>query len=150
MIQNLFSKLPLFNESEGEDLSPEELAAQEKSERVEFHRTRVRNGPASFSSITNGQLRRQKARDLKAKSRKIQKRRVRAYHKQEAETAILRGHLKIVGVLASMGHDQRSEEQVQRSFAWIQRAFPAETVKESLVAATNAYLGRPGVVKEDQ
>ena len=72
MIKNLLSNLPgLSNLGKGgDDLTPEELAAKEREDRIGFHRSKVRNGPVKFSIPTNGQIRRMKVRESKTHQRK--------------------------------------------------------------------------------
>lgn len=123
---NIFGKA----NDETEELSDEEIAAQEKAERIAFHRRSVRNGPAKFHHVTSGQIRRAHARDIARQTRKTRRKQVRAFKAQQAEAATLRGHLQAAGVLAYVNPGltaQGRPEQARRSIIWlVEHYYPAE------------------------
>lgn len=81
--------------SDEPDLTPEELKAQ----RIQFHREKVRNGPANFTYWTAGQQRRAQARAAKSQHRKLNQRHRRNFKTGELDRAILRGQLQAIGAL---------------------------------------------------
>lgn len=100
---NLFSHM--FNRDEDRPLTEAELDqadADAKKARREHTFRNVRNGPTGFvigSVEPSGKTRRRKARDKKAFERKVNKVNRRAYMDKRADTATLRGHLVILGVV---------------------------------------------------
>lgn len=114
---NPFSFLPSLN------TEPEIDEAQAKADRIKFHREHVRNGPTSFKSTTNGQIRRAKARDIQRGMKKTRRRQVQTYLAAEREAAVLRAHLQHIG-LVPFGSDHRPHPQmVLASATWIIRHF---------------------------
>ena len=101
---NISRLMPNFGKTEepAKELTAEELEkleAEEKAQRIEWHRRNVRNGPRKTSYWTNGQLRRQQARDKKTHERKVNLRHRRAYVGKRHDLAALRGQLQAVGAL---------------------------------------------------
>ena len=105
-----------------EDLSLEEQAeviAEEKAERVKYHREHVRNGPARFRTITAGQQRRQAERDKAALQRKANRNHRRNYLKKQRAVSVLRGQLQAVGVLPYRTDAQPSLASRIAAHQWI-------------------------------
>lgn len=101
---NISRLMPNFGKTEepAKELTAEELEkleAEEKAQRIEWHRRNVRNGPRKTSYWTNGQLRRQQARDKKTHERKVNLRHRRAYVGKRHDLAALRGQLQALGAL---------------------------------------------------
>lgn len=152
MIHNILSKLPGLK-SDGEEVEPVLSEEDLKAERIAFHRDRVRNGPAKFSAMTNGQVRRAQHRELARKTKKARRRQVRAHFETRAEIALLRGHLQAVGIILYPGHHKPGGGDIVASMTWIIRRFAdakradetggvvvtEEVVRESLQAALNRY-----------
>jgi len=119
---NIFSSLakliPSKDDAEAE-LSPEEQAAQEKADRIAFHRTQVRNGPVSFKYLSAGQQRRAAERAQKSAIRKNFKREVKQYHERQRVAAILRPHLQTLGLVPTATGRTFTEHEEIVSTAWI-------------------------------
>ena len=96
---DFLSSLPSL--SGNDDLEVVEVdEAQEKRERIAFHRDHVRNGPVTFEHVTGGQVRRAKLRELRGRSRMARRSQVQSFLDQQREYATLRGLLQAVGVVA--------------------------------------------------
>lgn len=95
MITNLLSSLPFLNNDQSEEIDE----AQAKRDRIAFHRDHVRNGPTKFKTVSNGQVRRAKTRELNGRAKKARRHQVRTYFANLREHAVLRGQLQAVGVL---------------------------------------------------
>lgn len=161
---NILEKLP-FVHDDNETESPEDVAAREKAERIQFHRESVRNGPVKFKSPTTGQQRRFRDRATKSLIRKNRRRQVRAYFAEQREAAQIRTHLQFVGVVAFANPDTPiRSEQIVASAIWLVRHFAqadagdtvevTETVvREAFQAALTRWgqiVGVPGLtVPED-
>lgn len=118
--------------SEGEALTDEELKAQ----RIQFHRDHVRNGPQKWRTISTGQQRRQRDRDMKALQKKATRTHRRAWHQRKAEFATLRGHLTILGVLEGHG-TEFTRQQTQTSLEWVVAKFGERDDDGNLVLNDN-------------
>lgn len=145
---NILSKLPFISEPKS-DLTPEEIELEDKKARIQFHREKVRNGPAKFSSPTSGQIRRAKDRDIKSGMKKTRRRQVRAFLAAQAEAATIRGHLQAASVLA-YGNPlhMATPTQARASVIWLTERFAeaegeivvtTELVVDALTAALNRY-----------
>lgn len=110
---------------EDEDLrSPEEIEAEAKAERIKFHRSQVRNGPVSFKDVTNGQVRRSKARDIKRQMKKTRKKQLANYFASQYEAAVLGAHLKVVGLVAYQTRSFKlNPNQIRESSIWLIKRF---------------------------
>lgn len=146
MIGSLLTNL-VNHGSKNAEPTPEEL----KRERVNFHRERVRNGPAKFSTMTSGQIRRAQQRDLKARQRKQFKRTVKNHFGDRRNEAILRGQLQLAGILplSSGEHDDRSIDQ---AVVWIYDRFgekvekpESKHIEAALQAAWERYTELTGL-----
>lgn len=96
--------------------------ADEKADRIRFHREKVRNGPAKFSTPTNGQLRRAEKRAGQRALKRRRQEQVRTYFAREREAAVLRGHLQALGVLPKVGHGKLSDSYYD-STTWVARKY---------------------------
>ena len=127
---NIFSHLSdkVFDSKAGDEpeLSPEEREAQAKAERIEWHRTQVRNGPVSFRSISAGQQRRAKGRAEKSAIRKNFKREVKGYHERQRVAAILRPHLQALGLVPTATGREFTEHEQIASTGWIVQRYGTE------------------------
>lgn len=113
------------------ELSDEEIAANEKAARIDFHRKSVRNGPVSFKTITAGQERRARERTVRKMERKNFRAEVRNYFERQRVAAVLRGHLQGVGLIAYVdGHEPDMHDQIV-STAWINQRWGSEIVIEN-------------------
>ena len=126
---NIFSSLakliPSKDDAEAE-LSPEEQAAQEKADRIAFHRTQVRNGPVSFKYLSAGQQRRAAERAQKSAIRKNFKREVKNYHERQRVAAILRPHLQALGLVPTATGRTFTEHEQMVSTGWIVQRYGTE------------------------
>lgn len=86
--------------TDDDERTEEEILAEEKAERIAFHRKHVRNGPTNFRTVTAGQVRRAEARSRRAEGRKVSRRYRRAWMQTQMAQAVLRGQLQQAGVLA--------------------------------------------------
>lgn len=133
---NLLSRLPLFNKNDeapaDDDRSPEEIAADEKAQRIQFHRDHVRNGPTKFHSRSSGQQRRAVERSKKAQARKVNRNHRRRFKDGQLHTAILRGHLQGIGVLpyATEGLTATHRQRLASS-TWIVKNFAPRYDKDT-------------------
>lgn len=139
-----FLSLPSLNEAEDRDLTEEEIAeaeAQAKKDRIKFHRTHVRNGPAKFTHVTNGQVKRQRRRDLARQTRKAAQAQRRAFRATLQEHALLRGQLQAIGVIAYETGFTPSDEARFRAARWIVTHYGADEVPDlGEEGAEQAYL----------
>ena len=87
-----------------------EREAQAKRERIEFHRARVRNGPAQFARGMHPA--RRKRIDARSHQRKARDRRVRTFLHNQMGLAVLRGQLQAVGALPYADHSFRPSQGV--------------------------------------
>lgn len=123
---NIFKKLLPKDTSEAEPTA-DEIAAQEKADRIAYHRTQVRNGPVSFKYQTAGQQRRAAARAQKRDVRKNFKREVRGYFEKQRVSAVLRPHLQVLGLVPSAtGRTFTMQDEIV-STAWIVQRYGKET-----------------------
>lgn len=119
---NVFKHVPGIDKAdEAPELTKDEIAAAEKAERIQFHRESVRNGPANFRSITNGQIRRLQARSEARIARKERRDKVRRQLHADRFAATLRGQLAVAGVFP-MSIEQSLKAQVDAT-VWIVRRF---------------------------
>jgi hypothetical protein len=102
----------------------EQILADEKKARVEFHAKQVRNGPVNWRTITAGQQRRAAARSQKGSIRKANARHRRTFIAKRLDTAVLRGHLQAAGVVEY--HDPAFE-------------VPSSTKANALMALVSKY-----------
>ena len=125
MITDVFSTLPFGTaEEELTDEQRAQLEAEAKSERAAFHRTQVRNGPVNFKTLTGGQVRRARLRELARSSKRARRSQVQSYFEQQREHAVLRAHLQGIGVLPYVLRSGKlSEEQMMLSVRWIVEHF---------------------------
>ena len=93
--------------------------ADEKAERIRFHREKVRNGPVKFSTPTNGQLRRAEKRAGQRALKKRRQEQVRSYFAREREASVLRGQLQAIGVLPYFSGGKPSEQHALTATKWI-------------------------------
>jgi len=120
-----------------DDLSPEEqeeILANEKKARIQYHRDHVRNGPQSYRTITVGQQRRAAERSKKALQRKANKRHRRSWFAKQRDFATLRGHLTVIGALppAVEGFRAPTTQRIL-SGQWLVRAFGERDEEGQLV-----------------
>lgn len=128
---------------------PEVSEADEKADRIAFHRTHVRNGPVSFKATTNGQEHRRKARASRRQAKKTRRAQVNAYFAQRAEIALLRAKLTLAGVIVGQGETRPT--QALSSIVWIVQNFAEaeegsdevmvtyDVVMQALTSAWNRY-----------
>lgn len=115
---NIFKHLPGVDKAD-EVVEPTE--ADLKAERIQFHREKVRNGPANFRSVTEGQIRRAKARAEKREAKRNFKREVRQHLNAMRFNATVRGQLAVAGVIPT-ALDYPIKRQVDAT-VWIVRRF---------------------------
>lgn len=133
---NIFEKFAKADEATSPDpLSPDEIAAEEKAERIRFHREKVRNGPINFTSFTNGQIRRAKTRAAARDQRKSYRADVKNYFERRSLAALVRAHLQTVGIIQFLdGREAPLRSQVA-STIWLARRFGVEVVNDEGVGA---------------
>lgn len=143
-----FLSIPSLAEPDA-DLTEEELAARAaeiKADRVAFHRTKVRTGPARFSSPTSGQARRQGHRDLARQTRKGRRAQVGAFLDQQRGLAVLRGHLQAIGVLAYATEGFEVPDTVRFASArWVLTHFGSDEIFDFGTEAAEADYLRAAV-----
>ena len=110
------------------ELSSDEQAAQDKAERIKFHRERVRNGPVKFTQLTNGQIRRAEARATRREIQRNFRRDVRNHLETARVAAVLRGQLQIVGLIPFLDGREAPLEQQVRSTIWIVKNYSPEVI----------------------
>lgn len=117
---NPFNFLDRFNAMFGSaNESAADLELEAKKDRIEFHRRSVRNGPISFKTPTQGQLRRAGRRGTARMAKKSRRAQVKSYFAAQREAAVLRGNLQAVGVLAfSRSHAKIDPVKAERSIRW--------------------------------
>lgn len=121
---NIFSNLPFLNR--GSDVDGEPTEEELKKERIEFHRTKVRNGPAGFRSLSNGQIARARVRDMKRQQRKAFRAEVKDYFEKQRVAASIRAHLQGAGYLPYFdGHEPTLHQRIV-STGWIVQRFGTE------------------------
>lgn len=145
MIPSIFSNLA--NALTGRDtdndeveLSPEEQAAQDKADRITFHRTHVRNGPTTFKMLSAGQVRRAEARVKKREQDKIFKGQVRNYFEQQRVASFLRPHLQVVGLISFVGNGEAPLADQITSTAWIVQRYGRETTVDGVGTGHASFL----------
>ena len=154
---NIFSKLPLIGDKDPQLVDDLELIddveaeAEAKRRRIKFHRESVRNGPVKFKTVTNGQVRRMKARALKSHSRKVYRQQVRQYLANQREAAILRGQLQAAGVVSyAIPSRKLTPKAAHDAIVWIIERYASsdesgvvevtqEVVVDALLAALNRF-----------
>lgn len=143
---NIFSHLPIFGQKatadEAPELTEEEREAQAKAERIEFHRTQVRNGPVSFRYLSSGQQRRARERAERSAIRKNFKREVKGYFERQRVAAILRPHLQTLGLIPTATGRVFSEHEQIASTGWIVQRYGTEILDEETGAKTGVMSFR--------
>lgn len=141
-----FNKLPSMAEE-----AVDTTEADEKAERIQFHREKVRNGPVKFSTPTNGQLRRAEKRAGRRALLQRRREQVRAYFAREREISVLRGQLQAVGVLPYAGKFKPSSQTIFDSTQALIRRFgnlliedDDQLVAEAFQAAADRYTTLTG------
>lgn len=146
---DIFSKLPGVKAHEAAEaaleMSAEDIRAQAKAERIEFHRTKVRNGPVKFSFLTNGQVRRAQRRELDRHQRKAWRAEKASYFERQRTAAILRAHLQVVGLIPFIdGREAPLRDQIT-STAWIVTRYGVEVAVDG-VGTGHASFKRGDVI----
>lgn len=137
MIKNLFSQLPGLKSDDAEHIA-EVDEAQAKADRIAFHRTHVRNGPANFKTQTNGQAKRARVRALARETKKARRAQVRNYLQTQRLAATVRGQLQLAGVLPYA--DGRTPDPVRqvKAVVWIVQRFGPDEVSFKSAAVIDA------------
>lgn len=160
-----FLSLPSLNETEDRDLTDEERAeieAQEKADRIKFHRTHVRNGPVKFGHTTPGDLKRDRRRGLARQTKKAARAQRRNFISRVQEHALLRGQLQAVGVIAYETDFAPSDEARFNAARWIVNNFgpddlpnllddgaEQEYLRSSIQAAFDRFADLSGVERSE-
>lgn len=111
-----------------------EIAAEEKRERIEWHRRNVRNGPAKFGVITAGRQKSRFRRRQEADARKATLKHRRAWIRNRHYVAILRGQLQALGVVEYTTPDHKATSAAVASAAtWVVREFGQRDIDGGLV-----------------
>lgn len=137
---NLLHNLATAFDADDENRTPEEIEADEKRARIQWHRDHVRNGPAKFKTATTGQVRRAQARETKRKMKKARRKQVLNYFAQERFIATLRGNLQAAGVLDYVTDYKPSERQEARALNWLARTFEGDDLEARLKDAVQTYV----------
>lgn len=146
---NILDKLPGLETVPTTEV--EEDPAQAKKDRIAFHRTSVRNGPANFKTVTTGQRRRAMVRATQSMQRKGYRSQVKAYFAAQREAASLRHRLQAVGLLPYRAEVNLPQYRVFRASVDLIQAFaeaqPGEqvevteaVVRQAFETALNRYL----------
>lgn len=77
-------------------------------------RLQKNHGPRPVIFLTNGQMRRQRVRDIFSARRKSTKQSRKAYHQGELEYAALRGQLQVIGAIPSQPQRHGDPESIRR------------------------------------
>lgn len=77
------------------------------------------NGPATYRTMTNGQVRRMQARARRSAAQKAYVGQRRAYMNREAERAVLRGMLQVLGHIPYVDHQKPTEARMIRAADWV-------------------------------
>lgn len=140
---NIFSNLAKLmpgHQSDERELTEDEVAAQEKTERVKFHREQVRNGPVKFRSVSAGQIRRARQRAMDRDIRRNYRREVRNHFERQRVAATLRPHLQAVGLAPTWDdRDFPLEDQII-STAWIAQRYGRETTVDGVGTGHVSFL----------
>lgn len=155
-LTSIFKNMPLLGEDKADEVDPEVAEVAAKKERIDFHRRSVRNGPVAFKTVTNGQLRRAKVRELRRNAKRARRAQVRDYFAAQREGATIRGHLESVGLMQEIFDRPAWEINIfsaYRSSLWLIKHFaPVEAgtnveVTEDLVRSSfRAALNRWQVI----
>lgn len=138
---NIFEKLARSQDT----VSDEEQA---RRDRIEFHRTSVRNGPVSWKTQTNGQVKRGRKRAAARQQKKAYRTEVRNHFARLRQAAIVRTHLQVVGLIPFIdGHEEPLEKQAA-STLWIAanygESFEHDDILAALRKAAAAYSRATG------
>lgn len=76
------------------------------------------NGPVTYKTMTNGQVRRMQARARRRTQDRAFREQRRNYMTREGERAVLRGMLQVLGFIAYVDHQKPSEARIKRAAAW--------------------------------
>lgn len=142
------------------ELTEADRLAEEKADRVAFHREHVRNGPVKFRHIADGAVRRANQRAIKRSTKRARRVQLKNYHETQRIAATVRGQLQLAGALPYVVERELDREQQVRSVVWLVVRFGTEkedgTVSlayDDVVAALNSALkfygqavGLPGLV----
>lgn len=133
---NIFESM--INRLAGYDAEAAADEAQAKQERIKFHREHVRNGPSKFKTPSNGQLERARQRYYDGLRRKDYRKQVRAHFRNSMEAAVLRGHLRSVGLtlIDGLPEYRPTQAQAMASTIWLLEAF-AEPNEDGQVRVTS-------------
>jgi len=142
---NIFSHLPGLGKKvtprdDVVELTDEEQAAQAKAERIEIHRTQVRNGPAKWSHVTSGQIRRAAKRAQDREVRKNFKREVNEYLMKQRVAATLRPHLQVLGLVSTYDNRVFSLHDEVVSTGWITQRYGRETEVDGVKTGHVSFL----------
>lgn len=159
ILSDLADRLTGDSADDAPELTPEEVEAQEKKDRIAFHRAHVRNGPVKFGHTTTGQARRARQRAVASLQKKTFRKQVRAFLTSQREAMVLRGQLQAIGLIDS--HAEVSEYGGHRAALWIigkfgnleaiqEQGLTVDLVEVAFLNALNRYetlTGQP--VSED-
>lgn len=126
LLGSLAKNQPAEEEVPFEDLPPEEqeeVLAEEKKQRIKWHRDHVRNGPRNFAYVSTGQQRRAQERAKKSHERKINRDHRRRWKQGQWNLAVLRGQLQAVGALPYATDFEPTTAQRVAAGQWIVGAF---------------------------
>lgn len=141
---DILGKLPFLNSDEDAVPTIEVDEAQDKKDRIKFHRANVRNGPTNFKTQTNGQVRRARHRALDRGTKNARRDQVRNYLETRKLSAVVRTHLRLAGVLpyTTFRGDLDRKQQVT-SVVWLVRRFtdgPTSFRRDDVLLALAAAL----------
>lgn len=123
---NILDKLPFLSTTTEEEVT-EIDEAQAKKDRIAFHRSHVKNGPASFKTLTSGQVRRAEKRMLAGSTKRARRAQIRQFHADQREAATLRGHLQAASVISYADPTRVASSQAAlASIVWIIQRFAEE------------------------
>jgi hypothetical protein len=88
-------------------MTPEELEAKNKADRIAWHKANATTGPFKMSHLSAGRYASRVARSEVNEKTKMNRRRRKAFLAEQNYTATLRGHLKAAGVLPGVDGEAR-------------------------------------------
>lgn len=133
-----------------DDRTPEEIEAEEKQARKDWHRRNVRNGPARFTHISAGRQASKQRRMQEAFTRRANVKHRRRWMKQQHQVAILRGQLQAIGAVPyATDHTPTTKARLDAGTWIIQRfgerndegdlVYHDDMLEEAVKAALEAY-----------
>lgn len=94
------------------------LTGEPVEETEETKRNPYPNGPATYKTMSNGQIRRMQTRARDRAQIKGFKQQRRNYISRESERAVLRGMLQVLGFVPYRDHQKPEQWRIKRAIEW--------------------------------